>query len=115
MKVESFISFQGHKTFDNGQARITDANSDETSKVAERIASTVYHKNEPVLPKTYDNFHIQHVYEIEDPETMNARYNKVTNLFSNGIAERSVELEASYLSGLSDLSVSLQKKDGGSQ
>jgi hypothetical protein len=113
MKIDTFTSLQGQKTFDNGQARITDANPGESRKVVERIASTVYHKNEPVLPKTYGNFRIQQVYEIEDPEAMNARYNKVTNLFSNGIAERSVDLEVSYLSGLNELPASLQEKDWG--
>lgn len=113
MKIDTFTPLQGQKTFDNGQARISEAKPGESRKVAEQIASTVYHKNDPVLPKTYGNFQIQQVYEIEDPEVMNARYNKVTNLFSNGIAERSVDLEVGYLSGLSELSVSLQEKDWG--
>jgi len=114
MKIDALTSAQGQqRIFDNGSAQITDAKPNSSEKAVEQVASTIYHKNDPVLPKTYGNFQIQQVYEVEDPDEMNARYNKVTDLFSNGIAERSIDLEVSYLSGMSQLSTNLQEKDWG--
>ncbi|ROT94358.1 hypothetical protein EB809_19825 [Marinobacter sp. R17] len=116
MKIDSLTSVQGQqKLFDNGNARVTKVDGQGEQPQPQQIASTIYHKDDPVLPANYGTYDIKAVINenVEDPETMNARYNRVQELFGFGIAERSVDLELGYLSGVESLSQGLRDKDWG--
>lgn len=116
MKIDTLTSMQSpQKLFDNGQVRVTKDRTNTSEQMAERVASAIYHKNEPVLPATYGNHQVKgiHASYIEAPDAMMARTGKVIDIFTNGIGERSVELDVSYMTALDQLSSDLREKDWG--
>lgn len=116
MKIDTLNALQGQqKIFDNGSARVTEAKVNHSEKIAQEVVSAIYHKDEPVLPANHGTYDVQGVIDknIEDPEVMTARYNRVMDLFAFGIGERAVDLELGYQSGVESLSSELKNKDWG--
>ncbi|WP_204355713.1 oxidoreductase [Marinobacter bohaiensis] len=113
MSIDALTSILGtQKLFDNGQARVAETGNIDTEQVAEQVAAAIYHKQDPEMPDTYDKPQMK-VYISESPEAMNARYNRLMELYGHGIAAVSVDLEAGYLDAMERMPEAVRDLDWG--
>ncbi|WP_203143751.1 hypothetical protein [Marinobacter mangrovi] len=116
MKIDSLTSLLGQPSrFDNGNACVEKISADELSSTPEETASAIYRKDDPVLPSNHGLYDVRAVINtnIESPEAMTARYNRVQELFGFEIGKRAADLELGYRSGVESLSATLKSKDWG--
>ncbi|BES71494.1 hypothetical protein RE428_25120 [Marinobacter nanhaiticus D15-8W] len=116
MKIDTLYALQRmQEMFDNGSARVTEVKGNGSQQIAQEVASTIYHRNEPVLPPGDGTYNVQGLINknIESPAAMTARYNRVQELFGFEIGNRAVDLELSYVSGVESLSTAVKNKDWG--
>lgn len=116
MKIDSLTSLLGHPSrFDNSDARVEKISADELSSTPEETASAIYRKDDPVLPSNHGLYDARAFINtnIESPEAMTARYNRVQELFGFEIGKRAADLELGYRSGVESLSPALKSKDWG--
>lgn len=113
MSIGALTSILGTQTlFDNGKVRVTETPNSDVKHIAEQTAAAIYHKTDQEIPGTYGKPQMK-VYRAENPEDMNARYSRLTVLYTHGIAKPSVDMEASYLDALDHMSSSVRELDWG--